>query len=136
MCLCNVTLVVGDFLALFTTFYVGLEGMKRNRRRKRLPALSLLFTFSSLVKHSLSAAIPISLHRHVSSRGNSRDATGFVSRGLPILAGLVGRAVVLDGGALGSGGLRLATLSTRQVVREGPGARASWCRETCCVSSL
>lgn len=34
---------------------------------------------------------------------------------------LVGRAVVLDGGALGSEGLGPATLSTRQVVREGPG---------------
>lgn len=37
---------------------------------------------------------------------------------------VVGRAVVLDGGALGSGGLGPATLSTRQVVREGPRACA------------
>lgn len=49
---------------------------------------------------------------------------------------LVGRAVALDGGALGSRGLGPATLSTRQVVREGPGASASWCWETCCVSFL
>lgn len=39
---------------------------------------------------------------------------------------LVGRAVVLDGGSLGSGDLGPATLfSSRQVVREGPG-RVPW----------
>lgn len=60
----------------------------RNKGRKRLSAISLFYTFSnSLMKHFSSSEMPISLYRHVGFRGNSRDAGGFVSRDLSILAG-------------------------------------------------
>lgn len=48
---------------------------------------------------------------------------------------LVGRAVLLDGGARGSGGLGPVTLSSRQVVREGPG-RVPGRRELFCARLL
>lgn len=132
---CIITVVIGDFKSCLPLLFSSRGNKTRNVRRRRFPALYYMF-FSHLIKHFLSTELRLFLYRHVVSRGNSRDASGLCREIARVSRDLVGRAVVLDGGALGSGGLGPATLSTRQVVREGPGASASWCRETCCISFL
>lgn len=97
-----------------------------NVTRIRLSALFLFYTFfRPLMKHFLTSELLIFLYRHV-VLGETREMRVGLYREISRFSrDLVGRAVVLDGGALGSGGLGPATLSTRQVVREGPGASAS-----------
>lgn len=88
LCLCSITVVIGGFRVFYR--FSSLLGRTRmiNKRRKRLSVIFLLSTFSTLlVEHFSSSEIPISLYRHVDTRGNSRDASGFVSRDLAILAG-------------------------------------------------
>lgn len=106
-----------------------------NVRRIRLPALYVSYTFfSPSRKHFLTVELQIFLYRHV--LGTREMLVGLYREISRFSRDLVGRAVALDGGALGSRGLGPATLSTRQVVREGPGTSASWCREARCVSFL
>lgn len=105
----------------------------RNIRRKKLPALSHLL---QSVNEALRFRNTFLCTAMLVFEETREMLLGLYRESPRLSRELVGRAVVLDGGALGSGGLGPATLFTRQVVREGPGPSASWCLETCCVGFL
>lgn len=68
------------------------------------------------MKPFLNAEVLISVYRHVGSGENSRDASGFVSRDLPILAGPCWQS---------------SCPGWRSPGFRGPGTRNSFCKASC-----